>query len=181
MAVRALSIQAWLHYFLYAVPIVVCHHLIHEGIHYLAALACGEGVLEFRFLTNGLGSSQVVYATPIAVRTGAHWLLIAWAPTVVTTAIGYVLYLNRERSRGSRVLAICMLYAGFFFLMLDPLYFSVLSLVVGGDIEAIAAVGGSPWPIRAFMLLVMIFNGRLMHRWMREQRARGIRGQVWKI
>jgi hypothetical protein len=42
-------------------------------------------VLEFRFLTNGMLTSQVVYATPVDERVGAHWLAIAWMPAVLVT------------------------------------------------------------------------------------------------
>jgi hypothetical protein len=33
--------------------------------------------LEFRLLTNGWGTSQVIFATPIEARSGLHWLVIA--------------------------------------------------------------------------------------------------------
>lgn len=160
-----------LRYLVLAAPIVVGHNLIHEATHYLAALAFGEGVLAFRFLTNGLGSSQVVFASPVAARAGWHWLVIAWGPSVVTTLIGYALYARRTRLRGNRWVALCALYAGFFFLLLDPFYLSVLSLLVGGDIGAAGAVGWPLWPVRAAALLVLILNVRLVRRWLEEHGA----------
>jgi hypothetical protein len=160
-----------LRYLVLAAPIVVGHNLIHEATHYLAALAFGEGVLEFRFLSNGLGTSQVVFASPVAARTGWHWLVIAWAPSVVTTLIGYALYAGRTRPHRNRLVALCALYAGFFFLLLDPFYLSVLSLLVGGDIGAASAAGWPLWPVRAAALLVLILNVCLVRRWLEEHGA----------
>lgn len=175
-----LAVKDRFRYLVFAVPIALCANLIHEGVHYGAALAYGERVLEFRFLTGGLGGSEVVYAAPVAVRTGVHWLVIAWAPSVVTTVIGYVLYFNRARLRGSRRVTLCGLYAGSIFLLLDPFYISVLSLLVGGDIGAVQAVGWSAWPVRVFALLVFVINWRLTLRWIREQRvpAPGLRASA---
>ena len=80
-----------------AILAALLQHTIHEGTHYVAARLLDVQVLEFRFLTNGALTSQVIYATPVAERTGAHWLVIAWAPAIVTTLIGYTLYLARDR------------------------------------------------------------------------------------
>jgi hypothetical protein len=166
-----LAVKNRLRYLILAAPFVLSHALIHEGAHYFTALAYGERVLEVRFLTNGLGSSQVVYASPVTAPAGFHWLVIAWAPGVVTTAIGYVLYLKRARLRSNRMTAVCALYAGSLFLLLDPFYLSVLSLLVGGDIGAVQAVGWPAWPVRAFALLVFMINWRLTLGWIRELRG----------
>jgi hypothetical protein len=45
-------------YLAVAVPVVLCHNLIHEAMHYITAIACGEPVEALRFLTNGCGSSR---------------------------------------------------------------------------------------------------------------------------
>lgn len=168
-----LSIKDRILFLIPAAVIVLCHNLIKETTHCLAALAYAEPVREFRFLTNGLGSSQVVFASPVEVRTGAHWPVIAWAPSIVTTLIGYILYLNRGRFVNQRrAPAIIALYAGFFFLLLDPFYLSIHSLLVGGDIGAAAAVGWSAWLVRGLVLPVVIFNLCLYFRWLREQSAK---------
>lgn len=168
---RGLSGKERLRFSPAAVAIVLSHNLIHEGVHYLAALLSGEPVAEFRFLTNGWGTSQVVYAAPVGARSGMHWLFIAFAPSLATTLIGYCLYLNRKRflDRG-RAAVILALYAGFFFLMLDPLYLSFLSVFFGGDIGAVAAVGWSEWSARALLTPVVLFNVFLYFRWLRELR-----------
>lgn len=148
------------------------HNAFHEWVHLAAAWAMGERVLEFRLLTNGWGTSQVVFATPVDERSGAAWLVIAWAPAVLTTLVGYALYLSRDRLLGRmKLLNTHLWFLGVFFLLLDPLYLGVLSLVVGGDIGAVAAVGWSPWPVRLVAILVLLFNVRLFLTWRQESSA----------
>lgn len=166
-------LQKRLYFLIPAAVVVLLHNLIHESVHYVAARLCSEAVLEFRFLTNGWGTSQVVYATPVAAREGPHWLIIAWSPAVVTVLIGYIVYWNRRRWWTSkRWINGILWYAGLFFLCLDPFYFAVLSLMAGGsDIDAAQAMGWSPWPVRAVAAAVLILNGWLMVRWWRDVRA----------
>jgi len=167
-----MNLRRNLFYLPLALLTALAHNATHEMVHYLAARLLGEEVLELRFLTNGWGTSQVVYATPVAERSGAHWLVIAWAPALVTVLIGYALYLNRRRWMSHWPLVNAGLwYAGLFFLCLDPFYLAVLSLFIGSDVDAVAAVGGSPWPIRLAALGVLVVNARLMFRWRREARA----------
>ena len=48
-------------YFLFPfVVVLLLHNGIHEVLHYLACQLFDERVLEFRFLTNGSGTSQVI-------------------------------------------------------------------------------------------------------------------------
>jgi len=158
--------------------VALTQNLIHEGVHYGAALVCGEPVAEVRLFTNGFGTSQVVLATPVAERIGAHWLVIAWLPAVATVAIGYLIYLYRERlvRRGRPVASVAAWYAGIIFLLLDPFYYAVLSVFTGGDVQAAAAVGWSPWPVRLAALVVFGLNLRLILRWARELQASYGRG-----
>lgn len=162
----------YLKYLAVAVPVVLCHNLIHEAMHYIAAVACGEPVEALHFLTNGWGTSQVVFGTPVDQRAGAHWLVIAWTPSVVTTFLGYGLYALRGLGTAKPTLRRAWLYAGFFFLLLDPFYMSVLSVVVGGDTEAAAAVGMAHWPVVTVAAVVLIANSLLYVRWQRNSTAR---------
>ena len=57
--------------------VALLQNTFHESLHYAAARMFGENVLEFRLLTNGWLTSQVIYATPMEMRTGFHWLVIA--------------------------------------------------------------------------------------------------------
>ncbi len=58
-------------------------HTLYELRHYFPARLLGVKALELRFLTNGLLTSQVVYAIRVAERVGAHWLVSAWIPAVL--------------------------------------------------------------------------------------------------
>ncbi len=146
---------------------------VHEGGHYLACRLLGEEVVEFRFLTNGWLSSQVIYATPVSERVGVRWLVIAWLPAVMTTLIGYLVYGSRHRwlTRWPWV-NVLLWYIGACFLLFDPFYYAVLSLWFGGDIHAATAVGWPVWPIRTIAVIVLALNGWLVLRWQREARAR---------
>ncbi len=149
------------------VLVALTQNLIHEGVHFAVGGLAGEAVVQFRFLTNGWGTSQVVFAAPLAERAGAHWLAIAWSPAVVTVLIGYLLYFSRNRLivRGGTLVNITVWYAGIIFLALDPFYYAVVSLFTGGDVEAAAAVGWGPWPVRAVAAVVLAINVGLILRW----------------
>jgi hypothetical protein len=151
---------------------MLLNNVIHESVPYLAALSLGEGVQEFRLLTNGWGTSQVIFSTPVAERSGWHWLVIAWAPAVVTTMIGYACYLSRKRLLSNlKLLNAQLWFVGVYFLLVDPFYFALLSILFGGDVEAVAAVGWSPWPVRLVALIILVLNARLFLNWLRESRA----------
>jgi hypothetical protein len=80
------DVRKRLYFLVPAVLAALLQHAIHESTHYVVARLLNVQVLEFRFLTNGMLTSPVIYATPVAERTGAHWLVIAWAPAVVNNA-----------------------------------------------------------------------------------------------
>jgi len=162
-----------LYFLLPAILAVLMQHTLHESVHYLAARLLGEAVLEFRFLTNGLLTSRVVYATPVAERSGAHWLLIAWAPAVATTLVGYLLYYSRRRwITGIPLLNVGFWFATVYFLLVDPLYFALLSpFFGGGDVAAAAAIGWPRWPVHLAALSVLLFNLRLVHNLRQESKA----------
>lgn len=157
------------------IVVVLAQNLIHEGVHYGAAVLAGEPVAEFRLFTNGLGTSQVVFATPVEQRTGAHWLLIVWLPALVTLLIGYIIYAGRRRlvRPGRPLLNVTAWYAGIIFMLLDPLYYGLLSVFVpGSDVDAARIVGWSPWPVRVVALAVLAVNLTLVLRWAGELRIR---------
>lgn len=167
------------------VAVLLAHNIIHECVHYVVGAGLGEKVVEFRFLTNGWGTSQVAFAVPVAERAGAHWLAIALAPAVVTVLIGYLLHLNRQRlvtpthatagqgaSRRSSpfrsVVNILVWYGAIVFMLLDPFYYGVLSFFTGGDVQASAAVGWPAWPLQAVACAILGMNAWLIVRSGRE-------------
>lgn len=158
-------------YFLFpALVAALAQHTLHELMHYALARLHGVEVLEFRFLTNGLLTSQVVYATPVAERVGAHWLVIAWTPALLTTLLGYILFLSRRRwLTHIRWLNAILWFATAFFLIVDPLYFAILApLFGGGDVAAAAAVGWPRWPVQLMAGVVLIFNLWLLYQLRKE-------------
>ncbi|MBN1135618.1 MAG: hypothetical protein JXM73_03490 [Anaerolineae bacterium] len=161
-------------YFLFpAVLAAMLQHTLHESTHYVAARLLDVQVLEFRFLTNGWLTSQVIYGTPVAERSGVHWLVIAWSPAVVTTMIGYALYLLRKRwLTNISLINAGLWFATAYFLIVDPLYLAVLSpLFGGGDAAAAAAVGWPRWPVHVLFGLVLLLNLRLVYRLRQESKA----------
>lgn len=138
-----------LFFFLPMVVAALLQHSIHELTHYVTAVLMNEEVSDFRFMTNGLLTSQVIYATPVEARTGAHWLWIAWLPAVVTVCVGLALFLTRRRWLSSYpMLNAGLWFATAYFLLVDPFYFAILSpFFGGGDVAAADAVGWPRWPV----------------------------------
>ncbi|HSV85221.1 MAG TPA: hypothetical protein VLH85_01510, partial [Levilinea sp.] len=91
------TIQNRLYVYIPLIVVAILQNVSHESLHYLAARLFGENVMEFRLLTNGWLTSQVIFATPMEQRAGFSWLVIAWLPALVTTLIGFAVYANRKR------------------------------------------------------------------------------------
>jgi hypothetical protein len=106
-------------------------------------------------------------------RSGAHWRAIAWGPAVITTLIGYSFYWTRDRWLTKiPVLNLTLWTLGALFMLIDPLYFGVLSWFLGGsDVNAAELVGLPVWPFQLLGLAVLIVSLVLVLKW-REQ-ARG--------
>lgn len=159
-------------YFLW-IAVAVFQNVSHESLHFVAARAFGEEVLEFRLLTNGWLTSQVIYATPVEQRSEFYWLVVAWLPAIVTTLIGFLVYFNRARliTRFAPVnLAIWDI--GVLFMIIDPLYFGVLSwFFEQSDVNAAAILGLSPIPFRILALIVLAIATRFTLRWRQEART----------
>jgi hypothetical protein len=168
-----LDIRKRLFFFLPMLVAALSQHSLHELTHYVAARLMGEGVAEFRFLTNGWLTSQVIYATPVEARAGAHWLVIAWAPAVLTTLIGVALFLTRRRWLTCwPMLNATLWFATVYFLLADPVYLSVLApFFGGGDVGAVAAVGWPRWPVHLVAGVVALVNIYLVHRLRQESRV----------
>lgn len=153
--------------------VAILQNLVHEAIHYGAARIFGEAVLEFRFLTNGWLTSQVIYAAPMEQRVEWYWLVIAWLPAVITTLIGFVVYANRRRwITPWAPLNLVIWYIGALFMTVDPIYFGVLSwLIEGSDVNAAKIFGWSTVPFQIVGLLVSGLAFRMVLRWREESRG----------
>jgi hypothetical protein len=148
-------------------------NVVHESLHYITARMFGEGVLEFRLLTNGWLTSQVIYATPMQERTGFYWLVIAWLPAIVTTCIGFILYANRACLLTPWApLNLGIWYIGVLFMTIDPVYFGVLSwFIQRSDVNAAEIVGWSPVPFQILGLRVSAIGIQLVLNWRQQART----------
>jgi hypothetical protein len=151
----------------------VVQNMIHESLHYVTARMFGENVLEFRLLTNGWLTSQVIYATPMEQRTEFYWLAIAWLPAIITTLIGFIVYFNRARLvTPFAPLNLGIWYVGALFMTIDPVYFGILSwFMERSDVNAVEIFGWSAVPFRIMALLVSAVAIRLVLNWRQEARS----------
>ena len=134
----------------------VTYLIIHEGTHLIQALMhhIFQGI---RF--NGLGV-EVLITEPLTI---GGWKLACFSglSSIVTVGIGYILY-----GLAPAILSIksfsakgYLYYVTLVFLLLDPLYVSVFSFFVGGDINGIAAGLGVPYmAIRIVFFVVFGLN-----------------------
>ncbi len=104
-------------------------------------------------------------------RKGWSWLAIAWSPAVVTSTAGFLIFVNRHRLIGRwKALNTFVFFVAVFLMMLDPFYFGVLSLFIGGDIGAAVAIGAPAWPVRLVALAVLGLGVLAYRRWRSEAR-----------
>lgn len=152
--------------------VAIFQNILHESLHYATARMFGEKVLEFRMLTNGWLTSQVIYTTPMEQRAEVYWLVIAWLPAIVTTLIGFIVYFNRARLVTSLApLNLGIWYVGVLFMTIDPVYFGILSwFMKRSDVNAAEILGWSTVPFQIIGLLVAVVAIRLALSWRQEAR-----------
>lgn len=120
---------------------VAAYYAVHEGAHLLYALMTGT-FRRIRLL--GLGVQIDVYAERMTdLQMGVFCLLGAFATTLAAWAL--VASAGRITKSPSKVLKACLYYCTAAFLLLDPLYLSVLcSFAGGGDMNGIALLLPEP-------------------------------------
>ncbi|HKJ26418.1 MAG TPA: hypothetical protein VJ965_02170 [Anaerolineales bacterium] len=148
-------------------------NVVHESTHFVAARMFDENVLAFKLFTNGWGTSQVVYAAPAAQRVEGYWLLIAWLPALLTVIIGFLMYAFRDKLlTKSPALNIFIWYVGVMFMVIDSLYFGVLSwFFERSDVNAAEIMGWPVWPVQVLGLLVLILGVVCTIRWRKESQT----------
>lgn len=133
---------------------VVAYYIVHEGAHLLYALSAGV-FRKINFI--GLGVQVDVYAERMTdTQLGVFCLVGA----VSTFAVGYILVLlARAVCRAkSAVLRASVYYITIAFLLLDPLYLSVLcGLFGGGDMNGISLLCPE-WAARCLAGALLIVN-----------------------
>lgn len=134
---------------------IVAYYLIHEGAHLLYALLTGV-FKQIRLM--GLGVQIDVYAEHMTnMQLGIFCLVGALA----TFSVGYLLAaLARSICHAkSKLLRAVLYYITIAFLVLDPLYLSVLcGFFGGGDMNGIALLCPE-WAARVIFGVLLLVNG----------------------
>ena len=136
---------------------VVAYYLVHEGAHLLYALSIGA-FREINFM--GLGVQIAVFSERMTETQLGIFCLVGAAATLV---IGYLLALASGAVCKAKS-ALCravLYYITIAFLLLDPLYLSVLcGLFGGGDMNGIALLLPA-WAARVGFGVLLLANGFL--------------------
>jgi len=134
---------------------VVAYYLIHEGAHLLYAVCTGV-FRQIRFM--GLGVQIDVYADRM---TDAQLGIFCLAGALATFCAGYLLavfakYICRAKSKLFRAV---LYYITIAFLLLDPLYLSLLcGFFGGGDMNGISLLCPE-WAARVLSGVWLLVNG----------------------
>ena len=132
------------------------HLFVHEGVHIVVALLFGvyEGI---KILPIGV---EILIETPLTIG-GYKLAVFSGLSSIVTITIGYGLLILTPRilKINSQPLKNYLYYVTLVFLLLDPLYLSLISFLVGGDINGITLGLNIPYGVvRAFYFAIAVFN-----------------------
>ena len=134
---------------------IVAYYLIHEGAHLLYAVCTGV-FKQINFM--GLGVQIDVYAERM---TDAQLGIFCLVGALATFCAGYLLAAlakNICRAR-SKLLRAVLYYITIAFLLLDPLYLSILcGFFGGGDMNGIALLCPE-WAARSLFGVLLLANG----------------------
>ena len=134
---------------------IVAYYLIHEGAHLLYAVCTGV-FKQINFM--GLGVQIDVYAERM---TDAQLGIFCLVGALATFCVGYLLAAiakNICRAQ-SKLLRAMLYYITIAFLLLDPLYLSVLcGFFGGGDMNGIALLCPE-WAARCLFGALLLVNG----------------------
>ena len=140
----------------------VTYLIVHEGVHLIQALIYGiyEGI---KVLPLGI---EIEIIQPLTIG-GYKLAAFSGLSSVVTILIGYILFLLSPKilKLKKQYLKNYIYYVTFVFLLLDPVYISVLSFFVGGDINGIALGLNMPYTfVRSVYFLVAAINIFLIYK-----------------
>ena len=147
--------------FLVFILAVMAYLLLHEGLH--AGISAAFGELE-TIRWNVIGP-EVVFKTPVELRSGFQWALISGISNLVTIGIGYLLLSRAGKINGMKSLLArgFVYYLTIIFLITDALNLSIGPFVYGGDALGIAeGLGVSRYLIQAVFLVVLLINRELI-------------------
>ena len=92
---------------------------------------------------------------------------------LVVILIGYAVYASRKKLlTKSPVVNIAVWYLGVMFMVIDPLYFGVLSwFFERSDVNAAEIIGWPAWPFQLLGLLLLALGVTFTLRWRSESQA----------
>ena len=132
------------------------HLFVHEGVHIVVALLFGvyEGI---KILPIGV---EILIETPLTIG-GYKLAVFSGLSSIVTITIGYGLLILTPRilKINSQPLKKYLYYVTLVFLLLDPIYLSLISFFVGGDINGITLGLNIPYGlVRAVYFAIAVYN-----------------------
>ncbi|QUH26565.1 hypothetical protein [Serpentinicella alkaliphila] len=148
--------------YFYFILSALTYILIHEGVHLLQAFKYGiyEGIR-----VNPLGI-EVMIAEPLTI-SGIKLAMFSGLSSIVTISIGYFLFFSTNGILGlnKKPIEIYLYYVTLLFMLIDPLYLSILSFVVGGDINGITlGLNISYESIRILFFIIASINLYLVYK-----------------
>lgn len=148
--------------YLYFILAGITYLIIHEGVHIIQALIFGiyKGI---SVLPLGI---EVEIMQPLSIG-GFKLAVFSGLSSVVTVLIGYVLFVFSPKilKLNKQPVKNYIYYVTFVFLLLDPVYMSLLSFFVGGDINGIALGLNIPYmTVRGIYFVIAVFNTCLVYK-----------------
>ncbi len=136
--------------------------LIHEGVHLIQALIYGiyKGV---KILPLGV---EIEIIQPLTIK-GFKLAAFSGLSSLTTVLIGYLILILGPQilKLKGRPLKNYFYYVAFIFLLLDPIYISIFSIFIGGDINGIIlGLGISPLIISLIYFIMAAINGCLVYK-----------------
>ena len=134
---------------------VIAYYLVHEGAHLLYALFTGV-FRQIKFI--GLGVQVDVFRERMTDAQLGIFCLVGAAATFCTAYL-LTAFARKICKAGSKLYRAAMYYVTIAFLLLDPLYLSILcGLFGGGDMNGIALLVPE-WAARIGFGMLLIVNG----------------------
>ncbi len=136
---------------------IIFYGIIHESMHLLQAIYLGifEGI---RLV--GIFGVEIMITEPLTI-SGPTLALFSGLSSFVTIGIGYMLLLFMPKilELKHKNIKSMIYFVTIIFMLLDPLYLSVLSITFGGDINGIAHGFRIPYfAIRMFYGIIFLVN-----------------------
>jgi hypothetical protein len=135
--------------------------LLHEGTHAVMAVFYGE---YSDFIFKGYGF-EVIFQTPPEQRAGLQWLFISGVSNILTLAVGYLLFFQRDRLVlvKNSLPAVTSFYLVVLALLADPFNLSIGPFIYSGDALGIELGSGIPliW-IQLFFFGVVLINREIL-------------------